>query len=155
MALATAIPYDPPIEWAVRQIERHLRGEYRLSRRAVALLLLQGDEEFEVLVRRQERPADVAAIQETIAAVQAQFSCSLSYLISVRRQAAAQQIAERVVALPTEHRHDWGERLSQAMMNPWTGVPILLVVLIALYEFVGVFGAQTLVDFLEGTVFEG
>ncbi len=155
MALASVIPYDPSIEWAIRQIERHLRGEYRLSRRAVALLLLQGDEEFEALVRQQETPADVAAIQETIAAVEAEFSCSLSYLISVRRQAAAHQIAERVVALPTERRHDWGERLSQAMMNPWTGVPILLVVLIALYEFVGVFGAQTLVDFLEGTVFEG
>jgi ferrous iron transport protein B len=39
------------------------------------------------------------------------------------------------------------------MIKPLTGIPILLLVLFLLYEFVGVFGAQTLVGFLEGTVF--
>jgi ferrous iron transport protein B len=40
------------------------------------------------------------------------------------------------------------------MMNPVTGIPILLVVLyFGLYQFVGVLGAGTLVDFIEGTVF--
>jgi ferrous iron transport protein B len=40
-------------------------------------------------------------------------------------------------------------------MNPWTGVPLLLLVLyLGLYQFVGVFGAGTVVDFLEGTLFE-
>jgi ferrous iron transport protein B len=40
------------------------------------------------------------------------------------------------------------------MINPLTGIPIFLVVLyFGLYQFVGVFGAQTLVDFLESVVF--
>jgi ferrous iron transport protein B len=39
------------------------------------------------------------------------------------------------------------------MINPLTGIPILLLVLFLLYEFVGVFGAQTLVGFLEEMVF--
>src|SRR5210317_2126203 len=40
-------------------------------------------------------------------------------------------------------------------MNPWTGVPLLLIVLyLGLYQFVGGFGAGTVVDFLEGTIFE-
>jgi ferrous iron transport protein B len=39
-------------------------------------------------------------------------------------------------------------------MNPLTGFPIVLIVLyLGLYQFVGVFGAQTLVDFLETVVF--
>lgn len=154
-ATAHAIRYEPPIEQAIQKIEAHLRARYQLSRRAVALLLLQDDAEFDALVRQQEGPADVAAVRDAIAAAQAEFDCSLSYLISLRRQSAARQIVHGSMALPTERQDGWGERLSQAMMNPWSGVPILLLVLVALYEFVGVFGAQTLVDFLEGTVFEG
>jgi len=41
-------------------------------------------------------------------------------------------------------------------MNPITGVPLLLIVVyFGLYRFVGGFGAGTLVDFLEGELFEG
>jgi ferrous iron transport protein B len=39
-------------------------------------------------------------------------------------------------------------------MNPWTGVPILLAVLyFGLYQFVGIFGAGTIVGLLEGDLF--
>jgi ferrous iron transport protein B len=41
------------------------------------------------------------------------------------------------------------------MMNPLTGFPILFVILyLGLYKFVGDFGAGTVVNFIEGTVFE-
>jgi ferrous iron transport protein B len=41
------------------------------------------------------------------------------------------------------------------MMNPWTGIPLLLLVLyFGLYKFVGGFGAGTVVDFLESTIFD-
>jgi ferrous iron transport protein B len=45
------------------------------------------------------------------------------------------------------------EALSRATRRPLTGLPILVVVLYALYLFVGVFGAQTLVGFLENDLF--
>jgi ferrous iron transport protein B len=45
------------------------------------------------------------------------------------------------------------EALARATRRPVTGIPILLVVLYALYLFVGVFGAQTLVKLLEEDVF--
>jgi ferrous iron transport protein B len=45
------------------------------------------------------------------------------------------------------------ERLSEATMNPLTGIPLLIVALAGLYLFVGVLGAQTLVGFLENQVF--
>ncbi|MFQ5595513.1 MAG: hypothetical protein ACE5HA_15305, partial [Anaerolineae bacterium] len=66
MALAGSIRYEPPIEQAIQEIEDRLRAQYQLSRRAVALLLLQDDAEFSALVRQQESPADVAAIQDVI-----------------------------------------------------------------------------------------
>jgi len=57
------------------------------------------------------------------------------------------------MTLPERRVTGFTERLSDAMMDPVTGVPMLLVSLFLLYEFVGVFGAQTLVGFLEDTIF--
>lgn len=45
------------------------------------------------------------------------------------------------------------EALSRATRSPVTGLPILAVVLYAMYMFVGVFGAQTLVGLMEEQVF--
>jgi len=45
------------------------------------------------------------------------------------------------------------EALARATRRPLTGIPILVVVLYALYLFVGVFGAQTLVGLLQDGVF--
>lgn len=47
------------------------------------------------------------------------------------------------------------EAVSRATRRPITGLPILALVLYALYLFVGVFGAQTLVGFFEEVVFGG
>ncbi|HEY3382014.1 MAG TPA: ferrous iron transporter B [Vicinamibacterales bacterium] len=47
------------------------------------------------------------------------------------------------------------EYLGQAVRRPLTGLPILALVLYVVYLFVGVFGAQTLVNLIEHGVFEG
>lgn len=44
-------------------------------------------------------------------------------------------------------------RLGQWMVHPLLGYPFLLLILWILYEFVGVFGAGILVDFIENTLF--
>ena len=43
--------------------------------------------------------------------------------------------------------------LGDLAIHPFWGIPILLFILLITYEFVGVFGAQTSVNFLEKTVF--
>jgi ferrous iron transport protein B len=47
------------------------------------------------------------------------------------------------------------ERLGRLMREPLTGLPILAGVLYVVYLFVGVFGAQTLVELLEDGLFQG
>jgi len=50
---------------------------------------------------------------------------------------------------------NFAEKLSRIMMNPLTGFPILALILyFGLYKFVGVFGAGTAVDFIEGHLFQ-
>src|SRR5919198_1110722 len=65
----------------------------------------------------------------------------------------AHHLAERVRRVSTLSLAHVQEALAQATRRPVTGLPLLLVVLYAMYLFVGVFGAQTLVKLLEDDVF--
>ncbi len=49
---------------------------------------------------------------------------------------------------------DFSEKIDSILIHPVLGIPVLLLVLyFGLYQFVGVFAAGTVVDFLENTVF--
>ncbi len=49
----------------------------------------------------------------------------------------------------------FGTKLGRLMLKPITGLPILLLILTAMFWFIGVFVAQIVVDFTEATVMEG
>src|ERR1051325_5908111 len=65
----------------------------------------------------------------------------------------AQQLTTRVRHSSTLSLAYMQEALARWTRQPLTGIPILLAVLYALYLFVGVFGAQTLVKLLEEGLF--
>jgi ferrous iron transport protein B len=149
------LKYDDFLESALAKIGSRLKASYGVSKRTIGLLLLQGDPEIESQVREQEG-SGYAGIQGIIAEARAGSSHPLSYIIALRRQQEARRILTTMVTSGKEAGKGFAERLSRAMMNPITGVPIFLAVLyLGLYQFVGVFGAGTLVDFIEGTVFGG
>lgn len=50
---------------------------------------------------------------------------------------------------------DFSVRLGHWMLNPLTGIPLLAVALFVIYELVGVFFAQVVVEFTEGVVMSG
>ena len=72
---------------------------------------------------------------------------------SAARAAWAHDITDRVRQVSTLSMARSQELLSRLTRRPATGLPILGVVLYAIYLFVGVFGAQTLVHALEDIVF--
>lgn len=147
------IKYDEFLESALVKITGLLKDSYGISQRAVGLLLLQGDQEIERLVKEQEA-ANYPSIQKIVAEARDSYRQPLSYVIALRRQQEASRILSTAVTSRERPTKRLKERLSRAMMNPVTGIPILLVVLyFGLYQFVGVFGAGTLVDFIESTVF--
>ena len=65
----------------------------------------------------------------------------------------AHELTERVRCVSTLSLAYVQEALARATRRPLTGLPILAVVLYALYLFVGVFGAQTLVKLVEDGLF--
>lgn len=147
------LKYDESIESALNQIGELLTGDYAVSKRTVGLLLLQGDAQMERQVRKRE-DSGYKRIQEIVSQTRSSYSQPLSYVIALRRQQEVRRVLAEAVALEEKSSRGFAERLSRSMMNPLTGVPILLLVLyFGLYQFVGVFGAGVLVDFIEGTVF--
>lgn len=144
--------YGDFLESALARIESLLKGEYRLSRRAIALFLLQGDAEVEELVKRQEGSA-FAAINSVVAEARARFSVPVHQLIAQRRQQEARRIVDVAASSAVVGRRSFAEILSRAMMHPLTGIPIVMLTLYGLYQFVGVLGAGVAVGFIEKTLF--
>jgi ferrous iron transport protein B len=148
----TIVRYHSVIEEALEEMGLLINGSYQLDSRMVALLLLQDDIEIISLVQEQEgqRTDEILRIAEI---TRAHFSQPLSYIVARQQREATQRILQPVLMLPERSISGAAERLSNAMMNPWSGLPILALTLFLMYEFVGVLGAQTLVDFLEEVVF--
>ena len=146
------VTYEKEIESALASIEQSLSGEYGLSKRSIALLLLQGDVEIEATVKTKEPEHD--RIEALVGQTRTAFGQPLSYVISLARQKEVRSLLGGAVNNESGSGRGFAEKLSRAMMRPLTGIPILVVFLFfGLYEFVGVLGAKTLVGFLENTVF--
>lgn len=148
------ISYSRLLEGAIGTVTTLMSGRYQLSHRALALLLLQGDEEVTALVQEREG-AGAAAIGGAVRAIAFERRESFHLDLSMERKEIIRKAVQGVVQVPASRRETTGERMSRLTVNPWTGVPLLLLTLyFGLYKFVGDFGAGTLVDFLEGTLFE-
>ncbi len=127
-----------------------------LSPRSAALLYLRGDEEMEDLIAENypEGSSQRRALEEIRQRLHSQLAEPLDYHIAVSQKEQAEDIASRVVNEGPHHSAGFRENLSRAMIHPLTGFPILFVILyFGVYQFVGVLGAQTVVDYLEGVVF--
>lgn len=154
-AAAAPVRYDPAVETAVRDIQALLHGSYPISTRSLALLLLQGDDEVRELVRLRDEQA-LAGIEAAARAAAAASARPLNFRIAASRLATARRLARAVLRPGGGARKSFAEGLSRLLVRPLTGVPILLAILyFGLYQFVGVFGAGTLVGLLEERVFAG
>lgn len=143
-----------PLEDAVHEIGLRLRGEYKLSRRAIALLLLSRDEDTHAIVKKLENRKDYANICRIIETVEKGYELPLSYVIGLKRQSQANMIAESVTRMSPKEQSAFSRILDYITIWPGTGIPILFLVLYyGLYRFVGGFGARTAVNFLELRVF--
>jgi ferrous iron transport protein B len=74
-------------------------------------------------------------------------------IISRKRLAAVDQIVREVLTTAGNGTGRFRNWLGRTAMHPIWGIPILAVILLAVYEFVGVFGAGVCVNFLENTLF--
>ncbi|QOX79462.1 ferrous iron transport protein B [Trichlorobacter lovleyi] len=148
------ISYSRLLERDIAEVSRLLQGSYVLSRRALSLLLLQGDEEVSGLVAQGEGER-YPALAEKVREIAFERRESFHLDLSMERKEIVNRLVRGVITLPDKRHETWGGRLSRLAVQPLTGIPLLFLTLyFGLYKFVGDFGAGTLVDFLEGELFE-
>lgn len=147
--------YEEPMEPILQEVESMLQGGYTVAKRSLASLLLQGDSE--AILQIHEREKNTARLDQLVDDARRQFPHPLSYELALERQRIASKLVHEVTRHSQEKvNDDWVEWLSRRMISPWTGIPILIFILYyGIYWFVGNVGAKVLVDFLEGTIFQG
>jgi len=149
------IAYSRLLEGDVAEVARLMQGTYVLSKRALALLLLQGDDEITALVAAEEGHG-YPALQEKVKEIAFERRESFHLDLSMERKETVHHLMRGVMHVEGQQRETWSNRLSRLAVQPLTGIPLLLATLyFGLYKFVGGFGAGTLVDLLEGKLFEG
>jgi ferrous iron transport protein B len=162
-AIAAVVPqstfpivYDRRLEADIDAVAGLLGSDYVLTRRAMALLLLQRDDEIMELVREREGAGRWGELEQLVRDIVFARRDSLHLDLSLERKRIVRDLMEGVLTLPDKLKVSLPERLSRLAVNPLSGGVLLVVILYyGLYTFVGDFGAGTLVDFLEGEIFEG
>ena len=132
----------------------HIAPHPQISARGLAILYLGGDTVVENWLR--EHAGNSYTQIENLRKIAINRSTTeLPAHLAHERTQAADTLASRVISRKVQSSPLRSQRVGQAVVHPLWGIPILLAVLFAVYEFVGVFGATTLVGLLEEGLFEG
>lgn len=150
------IRYPSWIENNISRAERQLQGEYSITKRSLALFLLQGDQGVWDWVEQVEEPKQVDRIWHVVGSREAEAERqNVSTQILLTRQKQAEQIMQKVFDTSSVQTPRLQAFLSQLCTRPLTGIPILLLVLyFGLYQFVGVLGAGVVVDWFDRVIFQ-
>lgn len=152
------INYGGVIEEGIKEIES-LLPDCNISKRSVALMLLAGDESLKPWIKTRAGATAISRIETIRSEIQVKFYEPLGYVINQKREKVCQKIFSDVISKYQPEMSasllNFYARFGRWAMHPVWGIPVLVVVLFLMYEFVGVFGAQTLVDLLEHKLFGG
>jgi len=146
------VRYHDHIEEGLGKIEP-LIPKNRISARSIAIMLLSGDTTLKDWLLKTFNPDDIARIDEIRISIQARFAEPVGYIINRTRLKAVDSLVSKFVTQEAVGKGALATFLGSVTMHPVWGIPILIAVLLFMYEFVGVFGAGVSVDFLEETIF--
>jgi ferrous iron transport protein B len=146
------VKYETVIEEFIEKISG-LIPESSISKRALAVMILSGDDSLKEWLVANVATENIKKIELLRDECQSKLNEPISILITKRRLEIADEITEKVIKKIPASKNQFILFLGNISMHPVWGIPILLFVLFCLYEFVGVFGAGTLVNFFEQVIF--
>jgi ferrous iron transport protein B len=149
----TRVAYPEALEAAIAEVARSIDAAVAhppLSSRALAIQFLGRDPEVEawLAVHVPEMRALIELRDEGERGGE-----RFAGTIARARAAAAERIASRVETAQANAPASMSQWLGRLVLHPLWSLPILGAVLYATYLFVGVLGAQTLVEFTEDALF--
>jgi ferrous iron transport protein B len=145
--------YPAVVERAALEVAALLPDELAGARRGVALMLLCGDRMAGSPVVGQLSREARELVERRREELERALGISAATAISRARHRAVAELLREVFHVQRSRAVTVRDRLGAWSMHPVWGVPVLLFVLFVAYEFVGVFGAGTLVTVVEGGLF--
>lgn len=146
-----SITYPEAIEGGVLRITP-LLPEAPISRRSLAMMIIAGDESLREWLHQNLADTEILKIEDIRQEIQSRFAEPVGYLINQARLRKVDDLLSEVMK-PGTPDTTFSAFLGNLSIHPLWGIPVLLFTLWVAYEFVGVFGAQTSVKFLEETLF--
>jgi len=147
------LTYSARIEKKIEEVIKLPLKYHQQSLRSIALLLLQDETtEIEFIPVTKTFTSKINIIKTD---VENGKSYPFLYEIALARQQRATEITSHTLSQQNSKKTSIVDELNELMINPWTGIPILIVVIyIGLYQIVGKFGAGYAVDFIENIIYE-
>ncbi|HEX9652331.1 MAG TPA: ferrous iron transporter B, partial [bacterium] len=152
LASKLTIAYPREIEEAAVAIGKHLPDTVA-AKRALALMILCGDDSLRDWLIENLDHESLQTIEAIRHKLQAQIIESVNAVINQRRMQKAESIYRAVYKVEQSKHQRISDFLSRVSMHSIWGPLVLLAVLYAMYKFVGVFGAGTLVGWFEEVLF--
>jgi ferrous iron transport protein B len=146
------VEYPQLIEEYIGKVARLLL-QANISRRSLALMLLCGDETLREWVTGNLESDVVNQIETFRQELRTKFPGSVGQSINEARMKRAGELAQKVTRRTEARSGRFLQFIGHISMHPVWGLPVLLAVLYAIYEFVGVLGADIMVGFVEETLF--
>ncbi|MBI5633411.1 MAG: ferrous iron transport protein B [Nitrospirae bacterium] len=131
-----------------------LLPDAHISRRALSLMILAGDESLKTWCIAHMDPNTIDKIEDLRYAAQTRAKEPLSSIISRARIEAAEKVVRDVQTQYEPESGHIARWLGKWTMHPIAGLFFVFFILFCFYEFVGKFGAGTLVDFFQNVVFK-
>jgi ferrous iron transport protein B len=146
------ISYDDNIEESIRLVTEIL-PDANISKRSIALMILSGDNTLKDWLHKNLSDENIKKIEELRDRLSEKYPSSLNYVISQHRLKVADALAEKILIKVSVQQKGITSFLEKLTIHPLWGFPFLFLVLFVMYEFVGRFGAGTMVDFIEEFIF--
>lgn len=147
------LSYPLEIEKVLDNIDSYLT-ETPIASRALGLLWLSEDETTANWLEEHLDKTTLNKLERLRIDLQRSFNVPLTSAIQKTRLEYVDQLAAQVLLESGQRESGLAVQLGRLATHPLWGLPIMGIVLFALYWFVGFFGSQVLVDFLEISLFQ-
>jgi ferrous iron transport protein B len=144
--------YPAEIEAALAEFSTRVT-KTPISARSLGLAFFSSDQVSEYYIRENESPEVYMEVLSLRDNLQLSFVEPLRNIIQRTRLDYVESIVSATLVSSGSNSQTLGARLGNLTTHPVWGLPVLAMVLYAIYWLVGVLGAGTLVDLLEGHLF--
>ncbi|HSF80484.1 MAG TPA: ferrous iron transport protein B [Anaerolineales bacterium] len=147
------LQYPRPIEQAIVNVVHQLPKHSPIAPRALALLWLSGDRTSELWLQAHLKDKSFETLENEREKLAEMIEAPVSIAIQQTRMRFVDEIVSNVLKIKASSRRKTFAQFDRLTTQPIWGAVILGVILYALYWFVGIFGAGTLVNLLEARLF--